>query len=95
MERDGFVIAKHFVSPSPDGSDELHRSYSVVGNQDFLDNSFASIFVYKLPRCSILKGKKKSWEKCVTHIYTQEYALRSLSLGYWPFSVPITTSNAA
>ena len=59
MERDGSLVVEHFVTPSPNGADELDCPYPIVGYQDLLYHSLASIATNKLPRRSYLEEKEK------------------------------------
>ena len=50
MKRDGSLVVKHLITPSPHRADELHSSNTIVSDEDFLYHSLALIAVYKLSR---------------------------------------------
>ena len=61
MEWNSLVVG-HFVAPPPNGADELDCPYPIVGYQDLLYHSLASIATNKLSRRSYLKIQGKERE---------------------------------
>ena len=59
VERDRPLVVEHFVAPSPNGANEFDCPNPIVGYQDLLYHSLASIATNKLPRRSYLKMQGK------------------------------------
>lgn len=52
---DGLLISEHLIRPSPNRTDKLDCSYSIVGHKDFFNNPLATESVYILLRSGYLK----------------------------------------